>query len=183
MTYCVRCLYSDSHPLGLVLDDDGVCSGCRIHEEKNSIDWVERFGRLRQIVNGYRNRSASNFDCIVPISGARDSYFIVDTVVRRLGMNPLLVSYNRHYNTARGHRNIAYLRTIFDCDYYQQTLSPQLVKRLMQETLERLGSFHWHTIAGQTVFPGTMRGTSQGAPDHLGGASGLGPSWDVQSSR
>ena len=153
MAYCVRCLYSDDHPLGLLLDEDGLCSGCKIHEEKDSIDWAERFERLQNIVTDYRSKTGLNYDCIVPITGARDSYFIVDTVIRRLGLNPLLVSYNRHYNTAIGHRNIAYLRTIFDCDYYQLTLSPQLVKRIIHSTLERFGSFHWHAIAGQTVFP------------------------------
>lgn len=153
MKYCARCLYPESHPLGLVLDDAGVCSGCRVHEEKDSLDWTERFERLRRLTEGYRNRSAMNFDCVVPVSGARDSYFVVDTVVRRLRLNPLLVSYNRHYNTARGHRNLAYLRSVSDGDFYQLTLSPDLVRRVMAATLEKRGSFHWHVIAGQTVFP------------------------------
>lgn len=153
MRHCARCLYPVNHPLGLVIDDQGVCSGCRVHEEKDSLDWSERFQRLRRLVDGYRNQSTNNFDCVVPVSGARDSHFIVDIVVRKLGLNPLLVSYNRQYNTAVGHRNLAYLRTIFDADYYQQTLSPPLVRQIMQATLERMGSFHWHVLAGQTVFP------------------------------
>ncbi|MDF1750891.1 MAG: N-acetyl sugar amidotransferase [Alphaproteobacteria bacterium] len=151
--YCVRCLYPETHPLGLVLDEKGVCSGCRIHEEKDELDWAERFARLEKLVAPYRSNSGLRYDCIVPISGGRDSYFVVETVVRRLGLNPLLVSYNRHYNTAISHRNIAYLRTIFDCDYLQQTLSPDTVRALCKRTLDLCGSFHWHTIAGQTVWP------------------------------
>ena len=151
--YCVRCLYPETHPLGLVLDEDGVCSGCRVHEEKDELDWNERFARLEKLVAPYRSTSGLRYDCIVPISGGRDSYFVVDTVVRRLGLNPLLVSYNRHYNTAIGHRNIAYLRTVFDCDYLQQTLSPETVRAICRATLDLKGSFHWHAIAGQTVWP------------------------------
>ncbi len=150
---CSRCLYPESHPLGLVFDEDGVCSGCRVHEEKDHLDWVPRFERLTTIANQYRSRSGTRFDCVVPVSGARDSYFIVDVVKNRLGLNPLLVSYNRHYNTAVGHRNLAHLRTVFDCDYLQFTLSPATVVALARYTLQRAGSFHWHAIAGQTVWP------------------------------
>ena len=39
MRYCKRCLYPESHPLNLVFDDEGICSGCRVHEEKDRLDW------------------------------------------------------------------------------------------------------------------------------------------------
>ncbi len=112
--YCSRCLYTSSHPLNLVIDEQGVCSGCRVHEEKDSLDWTERFEKLRTIVNGYR--SQKNYDCIVPVSGARDSYFIVYIVKEVLGLNPLLVTYNQHYNTYMGIRNLANLRIQFASD-------------------------------------------------------------------
>jgi N-acetyl sugar amidotransferase len=89
----------------------------------------------------------------VPVSGARDSWFIVHTVKNELGLNPLCVSYNKHYNTRRGHRNLAYLRTVFDVDIHTQVLKPQLVKRVTRETLRLRGSMYWHVLAGQTVWP------------------------------
>ncbi len=153
MQYCSRCLYPANHPLNIVFDDDGVCSGCRVHEEKDTLDWGERRQRLKTLVDRFRNRSSSGYDCIVPVSGARDSYFIVHTVKRELGLNPLLVSYNKHYNTRRGHRNLAYLRTIFDVDIYSQVMQPQTVKKITRETLRLRGSMYWHVLAGQTVWP------------------------------
>ena len=42
MEYCKRCLYPENHPLNIVFDEHGVCSGCRIHEEKDVLDWNER---------------------------------------------------------------------------------------------------------------------------------------------
>lgn len=151
--YCKRCLYPLNHPLGLILDADGVCSGCRVHEEKFCLDWVARGERLGAIFDAYRDRSGNSFDCIVPISGARDSYFIVETVRKRFGMKPLLVGYNRHYNTDRGTRNLAYLRTVFDCDYMEMLVAPQTVQRISRETIRRAGSLHWHVLAGGTVWP------------------------------
>ena len=42
MQYCTRCLYPKNHPLGIVFDDEGVCSGCRVHEEKDEINWIDK---------------------------------------------------------------------------------------------------------------------------------------------
>jgi N-acetyl sugar amidotransferase len=69
------------------------------------------------------------------------------------GLNPLLVSYNRQHNTERGIRNLAYLRTVFDCDHVQMVVSPERIRRITKETIRRIGSMYWHVIAGQTVFP------------------------------
>ncbi len=153
MRYCARCAYPENHPLGLTFDADGVCSGCRVHEEKDQLDWHERAARLATILDAYRSETGNNYDCIVPVSGARDSYFIVDTLKNRFGMNPLLVSYNRHWNTERGIRNLAYLRTYLDCDHIQMVIKPESVKRITRETIRRIGSMHWHVLAGASVFP------------------------------
>jgi N-acetyl sugar amidotransferase len=153
MKYCKRCLYPDNHPLNIIFDEEGVCSGCRVHEEKDKLDWNLREEKLKLILSGYKNKSGNNYDCIIPVSGARDSYFIVHTVKKIYGMNPLLVTYNKHYNTELGIRNLAYLRTIFDCDIMTMTVSPEKVKNITRATLRKIGSIYWHCIAGQTVFP------------------------------
>lgn len=153
MRYCKRCLYPENHPLQLVFDARGVCSGCRVHEEKDSLDWGERAKLLKRILERHRARSGRSYDCVVPVSGARDSYFIVHTLVKVYGLNPLLVSYNRHFNTERGIRNLAYLRSVFDCDFMQMVVSPATVKRITRETIRRFGSMYWHVLAGQTVWP------------------------------
>ena len=149
---CVRCLYTTWHPLGLVLDEGGVCSGCRVHEEKQTLDWEARWKHLESIVEPYRRPRGDNYDCIVPVSGARDSFFIMH-LVKKLGLRPLLVTYNKLYNTELGIRNLARLRTAFDCDILTFTVNPDTVKKLTRASLRRLGSVYWHCLAGQTVFP------------------------------
>lgn len=153
MQFCSRCLYTSHHPLHIVCDADGVCSGCRVHEEKDTRDWSAPAEKLKSIFDAYRNRSGRNYDCIVPVSGARDSYFIVHTVKNVYGLNPLLVTYNKHYNTDVGVRNLANLRTVFDCDLMTLTVNPDTVKRITRSTLRRFGSVYWHCLAGQTVYP------------------------------
>ena len=153
MRYCTRCAYPANHPLNLVFDEQGVCSGCRIHEEKDVLDWQERGQKLGRIFDEFRSRSGKTYDCIIPVSGARDSYFIVHVVRNIYKMRPLLVTYNKQYNTQLGIRNLAYLRTLFGCDIVTLTVSPDTVKKITRATLERNASMYWHCIAGQTVFP------------------------------
>ena len=86
---CKRCLYDSNHPLGLMIDDEGICSGCRIHEEKDSIDWDERWNKLVELVKPYKSKDSRNYDCIVPVTGSGDSFYILHNVKNKLGLNPL----------------------------------------------------------------------------------------------
>ena len=150
---CKRCLYTTNHPLGLTIDNEGICSGCRIHEEKDYLDWKERGDRLIKLVKQYKTKDSRNYDCIVPVTGAGDSFYILNIVKNKLGLNPLLVTYNRYYNTPLGIHNLATLRRKFNCDIITMHTNPKSVKKIIKTTLRRLKSFQWPALAGQTVFP------------------------------
>lgn len=153
ITFCRRCLYTTAHPLGLTLDEEGICSGCRIHEEKDTLDWEGRWSMLEALVKPYRSLDGRNYDCIVPVTGSQDSYYIVHLVKERLGLNPLLVTYNKYFNTPLGIRNLANLRIRFNCDILYQNVNPVSVKKITRSTLRQFGSIYWPILAGQTVFP------------------------------
>ena len=153
MKFCKCCLYPENHPLNIIFDENGICSGCRVHEEKDILDWTSRGYKLQEILNQYKNQSSNNYDCIIPVSGARDSYFIVHIIKNVYGMNPLLVTYNKQYNTDTGVRNLANLRRHFDCDIMTLTVNPETVKKITRATIRKMGSIYWHCIAGQTVYP------------------------------
>lgn len=151
--FCKRCLYTTAHPLGLTLDLEGICSGCRIHEEKDKLDWSKRWEMLEALVKPYRNQVGNNYDCIIPVTGSQDSYYIVYLAKVKLGLNPLLVTYNKYFNTPLGIRNLANLRIRFNCDILYQNVNPISVKNITRSTLRQFGSIYWPILAGQTVFP------------------------------
>ncbi len=149
--FCKRCLYHSHHPLNLTFNAKGICSGCVVHEEKEIIDWQERYQKLKKKVKKYKiNR---DYDCIVPITGANDSFYILDLVINKLKLNPLTVHYNSHYNTLSGLKNLAKLRTIFDVDFMQLVVEKEKIRKINDVTLKKFASMYWHVIAGQTVFP------------------------------
>lgn len=153
MKYCARCLYPANHPYGIVFDEEGVCSGCRVHEEKDSLDWSARAGILEGILESYKTKAGHNFDCIIPVTGGGDSYFIVHVVKEIYGLNPLLVNYNHEYNTKRGIRNLGNLVSALDCDLAQYTLAPEQLQKITRHTLRKYGSMYWQALAGYLTFP------------------------------
>ena len=153
MKFCKKCFYNEEHPLKITINNEGICSGCLVHDEKNEIDWAQKLSKLKKIIEPYKKSNRSINNCIVPVSGDRDSYFIVYVVKEILGMNPLLVDYNNHYNTKIGIRNLSFLKTLQGCNHLNLTVQPQRVKKITLSTLKNFGSMYWHCIAGQTVFP------------------------------
>lgn len=150
MTTCKKCFYTSDHPFGLTIDESGVCSGCRVHEEKFQIDWKERAIRLNDIVKGYKSKT--NYDCIIPIRSNRDSFFIVDYVTNVLGMFPLLTYFNSEYSNYIGAQNLAKLKTRFNCDILEYHIDPKTLKSIVNATLQEKQSILWHLFAGETTF-------------------------------
>lgn len=152
---CRRCLYTTAHPFGLTLDAEGICSGCRTHEEKFSLDWAERWTRLEQRVANSRKgrRRNADYDCVVPVRGTPEYFQVLDVVKNRLGLNPLVVAYNSQFNSRAGIVNFDLLRDIFDVDLVQYTSNPIIYRKLIRESLARFNSMRWPFLAGETQFP------------------------------
>ena len=53
---CKRCLYPSSHPLKITFNEEGICSGCIVHEEKDTLDWKYRLLKLRKIIKEYKTK-------------------------------------------------------------------------------------------------------------------------------
>lgn len=153
MKYCKRCLYPENHPLGLTFDERGVCSGCLVHEEKYEIDWKKKHQEFEKLLSQYRNTSNEYYDCIIPVVGSGDDFFVVDTIKNKFDMNPLLVTYNNQFNTKVGVRNLARLLTELDCDHMVSTVGPDTVKEITRLSLKELGDIYWHVLAGTQTFP------------------------------
>jgi N-acetyl sugar amidotransferase len=108
--YCQRCIYPDTKP-GLSLNEDGICSGCLAQESKRQIDWAARGDELEALASRFR-RSDGKYDCLIPISGGKDSTCQVYHA-RRIGLNPLCVSVAPQSETAIGEKNLANLQSVF----------------------------------------------------------------------
>src|SRR5438132_1078654 len=109
MRYCSRCVYPQI-AVFVTLEDTGACSGCRVSDQKKEIDWKERGEMLREILEEYRSKDGSNYDCIIPVSGGKDSYFQTYTIKEVYGLKPLLVTYHGNNYLPEGQRNLERMR-------------------------------------------------------------------------
>jgi len=103
--YCSKCVYPSASAVPLTFDENGMCSGCRAYEQTKNIDWNKRRQALEKIVTQYKVQDKSNYDCIIPVSGGKDSYFQTHYVIEELKMKPLLVTYHGNNYLPVGERN------------------------------------------------------------------------------
>jgi hypothetical protein len=101
--YCQRCILPDTRP-GVRLDAEGVCNGCRNAEAKAQIDWDERARAFAELAAGARRR-ARDWDCVIPVSGGKDSYWQVVTCLEH-GLHPLCVTYVYPGRSRLGEENL-----------------------------------------------------------------------------
>jgi len=156
MEYCARCLYPANAKPTIIFDDQGVCSGCRYHESRERLDWRHREKLLREILTEYacRAREAGNpYDCIIPVSGGKDSHYQTYLLKVVYGMNPLLVTYNHAFNTPLGIRNLNNLVRRFGCDLIRFTANPESVRKISRYMLKKVGDLTWHYHAGIRTLP------------------------------
>ena len=105
MRYCKKCVQPDTRP-GIVFDDEGVCAACRFQEEIPRIDWSERERQLREIADWAKKNSHGGFDCVVGVSGGKDSHFQALYAKERLGLRALLVNCAPDAITEVGRQNL-----------------------------------------------------------------------------
>lgn len=158
MEYCSRCLYPANAKPTIIIDDDGICSGCRYHESRQhlEIDWDARHAIFEKILDEARTlrRQRGNcHDCIVPVSGGKDSHFQVWLLKKKYGMNPLLVTFNHCFNSPAGNRNLYNLIEKSGCDFIRGTAGLDAVRRISRHMLEKVGDLTWHYHAGIKTFP------------------------------
>jgi N-acetyl sugar amidotransferase len=158
MRYCRKCLYPENAKPTIIFDEEGVCSGCRYHESRSQldVDWSERWSMFECIADEAKKmaRSRGNkHDCIIPVSGGKDSHFQVWLAKEKLGLNPLLVSFNHLFNTPAGRRNLCNLVEKSGCDHVLVSAGLDGVRRISRYMLETVGDLTWHYHAGIRTVP------------------------------
>ncbi len=152
MRYCSKCVYPASSAVPLAFDDDGVCSGCRTASQRQDVDWDKRRQRFERLVEEYRSKDGSNYDCVIPVSGGKDSYYQIH-VMKSYGLRPLLVTYNSNNYTDTGTANLLNMRKAFDCDHLFFTPGIDVLKKLNRLGMRVMGDMNWHGHAGIFTYP------------------------------
>ena len=163
--FCSRCVISNQRPNSAVefkhtaeskkatinLDEEGVCDACRMAEQKKAIiNWDDRERELIELCDRYRKNDGS-YDCLVPGSGGKDSFYQSHVLKYKYGMNPLTVTWAPHMYTDWGWKNFqAWLGAGFD--NYLHTPNPRMHRLMTRLAVENLFHPFQPFMIGQKAF-------------------------------
>jgi len=152
MTYCSRCTYPIV-AVNLTIGKGGMCSGCIVHDEKEALDWSVREEEFKELLYSYRNKDGKNYDCIIPVSGGKDSHFQVWYIKEKLGLNPLLVTYYTHNYSPTADENLRNIGKHFGVDHYVFYPSYKMLQKMNRVGLKKMGDMSWHFHCGVNTLP------------------------------
>lgn len=144
MRYCQKCVMPDTRP-GITFDERGICSACQSFERRKLIDWEERDKEFHKICEKYRKMNENEYDCIIAVSGGKDSHYQTGIMKNEMGMNPLLVSVEDGFPmTKAGDHNIHNISEEFGCDIISLKPNIKAEKKIMRYMFERYGKVTWY---------------------------------------
>ena len=149
MRYCPSCLQPDTRP-NTEFTEEGICPACNYYREHDRVDWGERTEILLDLAEQYRNPSAQ-YDCIIGVSGGKDSLRQAMWVRDYLKLRPLLVclSYPPNQVTQKGVDNLSNLIER-GFDTIQVCPAPRTWQKLMTAAFDRFAN--WAKATEMTLF-------------------------------
>ena len=153
VAFCRKCVISNQRPNSALelahtiqsrkatihFGEDGVCDACRLAERKTrEVDWKDRERQLMELCDRYRSKDGS-YDCLVPGSGGKDSFYQSHVLKHKYGMHPLTITWAPHLYTPWGWQNFqAWIHAGFD--NYLMTPNGRMHRLLTRLAVENL--FH-----------------------------------------
>lgn len=154
MNYCKKCVMPDTKP-GLRFNKSGVCFACINAEKKTKINWEKRNKLLHKICDEIRGKNKNGYDCVVPVSGGKDSMYQTYMMSKIYNLKVLAVSVPQHCQTEEGIENLNSLVTNLNVDLIKVTIRHKTHKKLRLIGLKEMGnpSYSEH----KSVFAGVTR--------------------------
>ena len=149
LKYCTNCIMPETKPD--LSFHNGICNACINFNDRKKIDWKKRKEELMSILERYRNNSFSNWDCIIPVSGGKDSTYQVLTLID-LGMNPLCVTSRTCDLSLIGRENLDNIRNL-GVDLIEVGPNADTRNKLNRIGLLELGDISWPEHVGIFTIP------------------------------
>jgi N-acetyl sugar amidotransferase len=154
MIYCQKCVYPITAAHLEIAD--GVCSACKSSDAYGAInpqDWAKRELLFEELVNSLKSNDGTTYDCLIPVSGGKDSFYQTHKMVEKYGLKPLLVTYNGNNYLPEGDFNRDLMRKVFDADHLVFGPSVSALKKLNRLGFKLMGDMNWHNHCGIFTYP------------------------------
>ncbi|MDP2669392.1 MAG: N-acetyl sugar amidotransferase [bacterium] len=142
--------------VNLDIDEEGVCSSCRTFEKVNGFsqeEWERRKRIFGETIKNIMQNNTSSYDCIIPVSGGKDSYYQAHIAASEYGLKPLLVTYHGNNYLPEGDYNRDRMRQVFDADHLVFGPSVEVLKKMNRLCFRKMGDMNWHNHCGIMTYP------------------------------
>ncbi|TAN45253.1 MAG: N-acetyl sugar amidotransferase [Nitrospirae bacterium] len=145
MKYCKKCVQPDTRPR-IYFNEDGVCGACLWKEEKKTIDWEARRQELQGIADWAKKeaKKRGTYDCVLGVSGGKDTTFTSLYARDRLGLNCLLVNAWPEQMTEIGRYNIENLCKL-GFDIINIKTNPRVMRKIIRDDFFKRGNLNIST--------------------------------------
>jgi len=154
MRYCKGCTYPEI-AVNTKFDKNGFSSVYHTHKAWQKItknDWQKRKKIFEKIVQQIKKNNKSNYDCVIAVSGGKDSYYQTH-IVKEYGLKPLLITYNGNNYSEEGEYNRDRMKKVFDVDHLIISPSQSVLIKLNKIGFEKVGDMNWHCHTGILTVP------------------------------
>lgn len=153
LKYCKKCLFPETKP-DLYFNNEGVCSACIAASDKDlNIDWEARKKEFYKIVEHYRIPDGQiGYDCIIPVSGGKDSTYQAYFMKEVCGLNPLCVCFETTAVTELGQKNLDNL-TKMGMDVIHFKKNNDVYRKMVIESFKSVGDEMWPNHIGIFTIP------------------------------
>lgn len=152
MRFCTKCVMPDTRP-DLRFDKEGACDACgSAYRKQHDIDWESRREEFEQILEKHKRKSNGGYDCIVPVSGGKDSHLTLYYAKKVYGLNPLCVCFEPTLPTEIGRQNLDNISALgVDLVHFKQ--NPIVYRKMIMEGFRQVGDMEWANHMGIWSIP------------------------------
>ncbi|MBD3376292.1 hypothetical protein GF406_14740 [candidate division KSB1 bacterium] len=144
MKRCQRCILPETYP-GISFDEHHICNRCHSWDvEYSKVDYRLLKKELDQLIEKKKEQAQKHgcpYDIIVPVSGGKDSAFVLYVMTKQYHCNVLAINYNNLFQTELARNNLQTLIDHFDVPFLSVSLKPSLLKKAYKAGLERQKEF------------------------------------------
>jgi N-acetyl sugar amidotransferase len=156
MQFCNSCVTPITRP-DLEFDDEGICDACRTAEAKRGvgehiIDWDARKKDFDDLIEKCRSNDPEKYDCIIPVSGGKDSTWQLHVAKNIYGLRPLCLCFEPTLPTEIGRRNLETLNRM-GVDLFHIKRNPLVYEKMVLEGFRRVGDMEWPNHIGIWTLP------------------------------
>jgi 3'-phosphoadenosine 5'-phosphosulfate sulfotransferase (PAPS reductase)/FAD synthetase len=140
---CKRCIMPEEYP-GITFNSEGVCSYCTQYDPNMDKNRVDLLGKDKLIERIRSVEKRGEYDCVIPLSGGKDSTYVLYYAVKELGLKPVAVTYEFGFRTQMAVENVQNACEALDVPCVTEQANRGIQDRLLRQSLrisKTVGSF------------------------------------------